>query len=306
LNQLLAGTLDLIIEKKPEKPKSAVKTKVATPLEKNTVKKRVPVEIDLPASPLQILKLENLKPGKYQPRKEIQPADLESLADSIRVQGIIQPIVVRKLDKQFYEIIAGERRWRAAKLAGLTEIPVIIKEVPDEAAMAIALIENIQRQDLNVLEEAIALERLAKEFGLTHIQVAEAVGKSRTGITNLLRLLTLNEDVKMLLDRGEIEAGHAKVLLTLKGTEQSNIARIVVAKNLSVRETESLINAQKNIPGQEITKRPVDPDIRRLQSSLADKLGAAVKILYNQKGRGKIIIKYTSLDELEGILEHIQ
>lgn len=252
------------------------------------------------------LNVKRLHPGKFQPRRVIQESELESLAGSIKEQGILQPIVVRALANDGYEIIAGERRWRAAQLAGLATVPVIIKDVPDEAALAIAIIENIQRENLNPLEEAIAYERLGTEFGLSHEKIALAVGKSRTTITNLLRILSLRADVKLLLENGDIELGHAKVLLGLQGPQQSIIAREVVAKRLSVRETEYLImrtleaNATAK-PG----KIPQDPNIRRLETELTEKVGCQVKILQSSKGKGKLMIKYNSLDELDGIMSHI-
>lgn len=260
------------------------------------------------ASGLSEVNIDRLSPGKYQPRQKIHPEELESLADSIRVQGILQPLVVRPLEEDRYEIIAGERRFRAAQLAGLVTVPVIVKDVSNESAMAIALIENIQRENLNPLEEAIALDRLSKEFKLTHIQVAEAVGKSRATITNSLRLLLLTEEVKALLEQGEIEVGHAKVLLALKGKEQTDIARTVVAKDLSVRETERLVanvlEGQGRREKMDHGKPPMDPDVKRLQDNLSLKLGAKVEIQHHQ-GKGKLVIQYNTLEELDGILEHI-
>lgn len=252
------------------------------------------------------INVKHLHPGRFQPRRAIQENELESLANSIKEQGILQPIVVRSINNDGYEIIAGERRWRAAQLAGLTSVPVIIKNVPDEVALAIAIIENIQRENLNPLEEAIAFERLGTEFGLSHEKIANAVGKSRTTITNLLRLLNLRPDVKVLLERGDLELGHAKVLLGLQGAQQSVIAHEVVAKQLSVRETEHLV--LRTISGKDANKgsRFADnPDIRRLETSLSDKVGCSVKILQTAKGKGKLTIQYNSLDELDGILAHI-
>lgn len=252
------------------------------------------------------INVKRLRPGRFQPRRTIQESELESLANSIKEQGVLQPIVVRTLGNDGYEIIAGERRWRAAQLAGLSTVPVIIKNVPDDAALAIALIENIQREDLNPMEEAIALERLGNEFGLSHEKIAAAVGKSRTTITNLLRILALRPDVKLLLERGDIDLGHAKVLLALQGPQQSVIAREIVAKRLSVRETEQLVT--RTLEGKTKTntlKHATDPDIRRLETNLSEKVGAAVKIIQSTKGKGKLLIKYNSLDELDGILAHI-
>jgi len=250
------------------------------------------------------LPIEQLKPGKYQPRKDMSPDALEELAASIRTQGIIQPIVVRQVGEEQFEIIAGERRWRASQLAELDTVPVIVKDVPDEAAVAIALIENIQREDLNAMEEAIALQRLQDEFELTHQEVAEAVGKSRTSVTNYLRLNKLEDDVKTLMEHGDLEFGHAKVLLGLSGDEQVLAARKVVAKELTVRETEKLVNtiAQGEKPKAEKIK---DPDVKLLEQQLVEKLGAKVDISYNRKGKGKLVISYASLDELDGILSHI-
>lgn len=256
------------------------------------------------SSELQKLPIEFLHPGKYQPRKDMSEEALEELASSIRAQGVIQPIVVRPIAHNSYEIIAGERRWRAAQIAKLDIVPCLIKEVPDEAAVAIALIENIQREDLNAMEEAVALERLLNEFELTHQQVADAVGKSRTTVTNLLRLNNLNEDVKRLLEHGDIEMGHARCLLALDGEDQSATARIVVAKALTVRETEKLVRSVLE-PKPEVAPKEKDPDVVQLEQQLAQNLGAKVEISYNQKGKGKLVISYTSLDELDGILEKI-
>ena len=235
---------------------------------------------------LQKLAIEFLQSGKYQPRKDMSEEALEELASSIRAQGIIQPIVVRQIGADKYEIIAGERRWRAAQLAKLDTVPCIIKDVPDEAAVAIALIENIQREDLNAMEEAIALNRLLNEFELTHQQVAEAVGKSRTTVTNLLRLNNLNEDVKILLEHGDIEMGHARCLLGLEGEAQSDAARLAVAKALTVRETEKLVRSiLEPAPKKEVQEK--DPDVKQLEQKLAENLGAKVEINYNKKRQGK-------------------
>ena len=255
-------------------------------------------------SELQKLPIEFLHSGKYQPRKDMSEEALEELASSIRSQGIIQPIVVRPVAHNSYEIIAGERRWRAAQIAKLEFVPCIIKDVPDEAAVAIALIENIQREDLNAMEEAIALNRLLNEFELTHQQVADAVGKSRTTVTNLLRLNNLNNDVKILLEHGDIEMGHARCLLALEGEVQSDAARLAVAKALTVRETEKLVRSiLEPAPVKEVIEK--DPDVKQLEQQLADNLGAKVEINYNKKGKGKLVISYTNLDELDGILNRI-
>lgn len=256
------------------------------------------------SSELQKLPIEFLHSGKYQPRKDMSEEALEELASSIRSQGIIQPIVVRPVAKDSYEIIAGERRWRAAQIAKLDVVPCIIKDVPDEAAVAIALIENIQREDLNAMEEAVALHRLLTEFELTHQQVADAVGKSRTTVTNLLRLNNLNDDVKILLEHGDIEMGHARCLLALEGEAQSDAARLAVAKALTVRETEKLVRSiLEPAPKKEIVEK--DPDVKQLEQQLADNLGAKVEINYNKKGKGNLVISYTNLEELDGILSRI-
>ncbi|QZO12963.1 ParB/RepB/Spo0J family partition protein [Pseudoalteromonas piscicida] len=253
---------------------------------------------------LQRLPIEWLKQGKYQPRKDMSEQALEELASSIRSQGILQPIVVRKVTTQSFEIIAGERRWRAAQLAKQDTVPCLIKDVPDEAAVAIALIENIQREDLNAMEEAIALDRLLNEFELTHQQVADAVGKSRTTVTNLLRLNNLNDDVKILLEHGDIEMGHARCLLALTGEAQSEAARTAVAKGLTVRETEKLVRTILE-PVEKKEAKQKDPDVKLLEQQLQENLGAKVEINYNQKGKGKLVISYASLDELDGILGRI-
>jgi len=250
---------------------------------------------------LKQLPIEQLQPGKYQPRKDMSADALEELANSIRAQGIIQPIVVRSIAKDQYEIIAGERRWRAAQIANIDIIPCLVKEVPDEAAVAMALIENIQREDLNAMEEAIALERLLTEFELTHQEVADAVGKSRTTVTNLLRLNNLNDEVKTLLEHGDLEMGHARALLALEDDLQTNTARTVVAKELTVRETEALI---KKIQSPEKPKqvKEKDPDTKALELNLSEKLGSKVSIDHNKKGKGKLVISYTNLEELDGII----
>ena len=251
------------------------------------------------------LDVDLLETGKYQPRKDMSADALDELAESIRVQGIIQPIVVRKNDHgDHYEIIAGERRWRASMLAGLERVPCIVKQVPDEAAVAIALIENIQREDLNAMEEAIALNRLIEEFELTHQQTADAVGKSRTTVTNLLRLNLLNEPVKRLLEHGDLDMGHARALLAVDGEEQTMLAKQVVAKELTVRDTERLVNKTLN-PIKETQKAEKDHEVVRLESELVERLGAKVSISHNSKGKGKIVISYQDLTELDGILSKI-
>jgi len=255
-------------------------------------------------SELQKLPVEWLKPGKYQPRKDMSQDALEELASSIRAQGVIQPIVVRPIAEQQYEIIAGERRWRASQLAGLAEVPCILKPVADDAAVAIALIENIQREDLNAMEEAVALQRLLEEFELTHQQVADAVGKSRTTVTNLLRLNTLVDEVKTLLEHGDIEMGHARALLALPVAQQAEAGRIIAAKQLTVRETENLV---RRLLEPAVEKSPVvkDPDVAALEQRLSDRFGAPVSISYNRKGKGELVINYSSLPELDGILHKL-
>ncbi|GLX78488.1 chromosome partitioning protein ParB [Thalassotalea insulae] len=252
-------------------------------------------------SELQKLPIEQLQPGKYQPRKDMSPDALEELSHSIKSQGIIQPIVVRPLAKNSYEIIAGERRWRAAQLAEIDLVPCLIKDVPDEAAVAMALIENIQREDLNAMEEAIALDRLLTEFELTHQEVADAVGKSRTTVTNLLRLNNLNDEVKTLLEHGDIEMGHARALLALQNDQQTTAARTVVAKEYNVRETENFIKKLQE-PEKPKAEKVKDPDTQSLEQSLSEKLGSQVTISHNTKGKGKLVISYTNLDELDGIV----
>jgi ParB family chromosome partitioning protein len=250
---------------------------------------------------LRNIPVEFLKPGKYQPRRDIGDEGLEELASSIKAQGVIQPIVIRPIGKDSYEIIAGERRWRATQKAGLAEIPAIIKDVPDEAAIAMSLIENIQRENLNAIDEALALQRLMQEFELTQQEVADAVGKSRTTVTNLIRLLGLNEDTRTLLERGDIEMGHARALLSLDGDEQTQAGRLVAEKGYSVRETEALVRKLLNpLPVKE--KLTKSRDVERLEMTLSEHIGSAVKIEYNKKGKGKLVIAYSSLDELDGIL----
>lgn len=250
------------------------------------------------------LSIHELQRGKYQPRREMNREALEELANSIRTQGIIQPLIVRPVGSKF-EIIAGERRYQAAKIAGLSEVPVIIRDIPDEAAIAIALIENIQRENLNPIEEAAALDRLIEEFGMTHQQVAEAVGKSRTSVTNLLRLLALPDEVKAMLERGQLEMGHARTLITLPESAQLEAAQLIIARNLSVRETENLVR-RLQAPTEEQAKTPLDPDILHLQEKLSKQLKLRVAIQCNAKGRGKMVIHYRSLAELNGLLAQFQ
>lgn len=244
--------------------------------------------------------------GKYQPRRDIEPESLQELADSITAQGVMQPIVVRPVSDRKFEIIAGERRWRATQLAGLDRIPAVVRDVPDEAAIAMALIENIQREDLNPIEEAAALQRLLQEFSLTQQEVATAVGKSRSTVTNLLRLMTLQEDVRRLVEHGDLEMGHARALLALEGNEQSQAARGVVGKGLSVRQTEAMVRNLLARKDQPAPQRQIDPNIRQLQDDLSARLGARVQIQHSAKGKGKLVLAYNSLDELDGILSHIK
>jgi len=255
---------------------------------------------------LQHLPLEVISRGKYQPRRDMDSAALEELANSIKAQGVMQPVVVRPIGEGRYELIAGERRWRASAQAGLDKIPALVREVPDETAIALALIENIQREDLNPIEEALALHRLQQEFALTQQQVAEAVGKSRTAVANLMRLLGLPEEVKTLLAHGDLEMGHARALLGLPVERQTEGARQVVADSLNVRQTEALVRlwlaGKKNNP----VPAKTDPDISRLEQRLAEKLGAVVQIRHSAKGRGQLVIRYDSLDALQGVLGHIQ
>ncbi len=254
---------------------------------------------------LRQIPLDLLQRGRYQPRTNMDKAALEELASSIRAQGVVQPIVVRPLPSGNYEIVAGERRWRAAQLAGLDSIPAVVRRIPDEAAIAIALIENIQRENLNPIEEANALQRLLDEFGMTHQQVANAVGRSRAAVTNLLRLLSLNPDVRELLEHGKMDMGHARALLALDGHVQSQAARQVVEKGLSVRETEGLVRRLLAKRPAHRIGRALDPDVRALQQRLSEKLGARVRIRHGRRGKGSVVIEYGSLDELEGILARI-
>lgn len=266
-----------------------------------------PETVEAAGADLRELPVDLLQPGKYQPRTDMHPESLEELANSIRAQGVVQPIVVRSINAGGqYEIIAGERRWRAAQMAGLHEIPAVVRNVPDEAAIAMALIENIQREDLNPIEEAIALQRLIDEFQMTHQEAAGAVGRSRAAVSNLLRLLTLNGDVRRMLEQGELEMGHGRALLALEGDDQSKAAREVAAKGYSVRETEHLVRRLSTTPVKlRKSAKPLDPNIKHLQDELSDKLAARVAFQHNSKGNGKLVIHYNSLEELDGILKHI-
>jgi|TARA_B110000967_G_scaffold997_1_gene1041 ParB family chromosome partitioning protein len=256
---------------------------------------------------LRQLPVELLQRGRYQPRRDINAEALEELANSIRSQGIMQPLVVRQLAGEQYEIIAGERRWRAAQQVGLDTVPVIIREVSDEAAIAMALIENIQREDLNAMEESLALQRLQQEFQLTQQQVADAVGKSRSAVTNLMRLTSLEIEVQRLLERGDLELGHAKCLLALDGPMQVNAARTVAGTSMTVRQTEALVKKlQSGDTAQPATEAENSPDIKRLEDDLSEKVGVPVTIQHSAKGTGKLIFKYNSVDELDGILAHLK
>jgi ParB family transcriptional regulator, chromosome partitioning protein len=256
-------------------------------------------------NPSHTLPIEYLQRGKFQPRKDMNPEKLQELADSIKAQGVIQPIVVRKIGQDKYEIVAGERRWRASQLAGLQQIPVVIKDIDDRATMAIALIENIQRQDLNPLEEAEALRRLLDEFTMTHQQIADAVGKSRVTVTNLLRLMDLHPEVKKLLINGQLEMGHARALLSLDAVKQIAAAQKIAREGLTVRMAEKLVKDAQTEPKLKQAKT-VDHDTLRLQNELTAKLGAKVVIEHKDNGAGKLVIAYSSLEELDGILEQIK
>lgn len=261
-----------------------------------------------PGTDLREVPVDLLQPGKYQPRIDMHTESLEELANSIKAQGVVQPIVIRPVNGGRYEIIAGERRWRAAQIAGLHNIPAVVRDVPDEAAIAMALIENIQREDLNPIEEAVALQRLIDEFEMTHQQAAGAVGRSRAAVSNLLRLLSLNDDVRKMLEHGDLEMGHARALLALEGMAQSEAARDVATKGYSVRETEQLVRRLGSASPAKAKKgnATLDPDIKRLQDELAEKLAAKVLFQHAAKGSGKLVIHYNNLDELEGILQRIQ
>ncbi len=256
---------------------------------------------------LRNIPIDLIQRGKYQPRTDMHEEALQNLAISIKAQGVMQPIVVRPISDTRYEIIAGERRWRATQIAGLDMIPAMIKPVSDESAIAMALIENIQRENLNPIEEAVALKRLQDEFDLTQQEVADAVGRSRAAVANLLRLIGLTPDVRLMLEHGDLEMGHARALLTLSDTLQNEAAKTVVGKGLSVRQTEALARRLQAEEGTE--KKPAfvrDPDIKSLETSLSEKLGAHVQIQHTSKGAGKLTLKYNSLDELDGILSHIK
>ena len=256
---------------------------------------------------LRQIPLDQMQRGKYQPRRDMKEEALKELAESIKKQGVVQPIVVRPLGERRFEIIAGERRWRAAQMAGLESVPAVVRDVPDRTAIAMALIENIQRADLNPLEEAEAMQRLIAEFSVTHQEAAEAVGRSRAAVSNLLRLLELSREVQDLVRQGALEMGHARALLALKGPAQTEAARRVVDRGLTVRDTEKLVRNKLKEAGETHGKpaKRTDPDVSRLERTLTEKLGAKVVIEGKGKG-GKLVIHYSSLDELDGILAHIK
>ena len=255
---------------------------------------------------LRYLPPEYLERSPFQPRRDINPDTLEELAQSIRTQGIMQPIVVRKMDAKTFQIIAGERRWRASQLVGLDSIPCLVRDVTDEAAMAMALIENLQREDLNPIEESVALQKLQSEYDMTHAEIAQLVGKSRAAVSNSLRLLQLNSVTRKMVEHGDLEMGHARALLSIKGDLQAETAKMVVAKGLSVRQTEALVkrvSAQSEHSAIASSVKSVDPNIQSLERELAERLGAAVKILHSEKGKGRLVIRYHSLAELDGIID---
>jgi ParB family chromosome partitioning protein len=291
-------------------------TKRPEPVAPVAVGTSAPVSNKLPGDELANLPVDLLQRGKYQPRVDMRQESLDDRAASIKSQGIVQPIVVRPVDgaapgeSQRYEIIAGERRWRAAQIAGLAVVPAVIRRVPDEAAIAMSLIENIQRETLNPLEEARALERLISEFGITHQQAADAVGRSRAAVSNLLRLLELPQEITTLVEHREIEMGHARALLGLtQRRQQIEVGTLVAKKGLSVRDTEGMVRGILNkAAGGGATKeaKPLDPNVQRLQDELSEKLGAVVEIQHGGSGRGKLVVSYHSLDELDGIIAHIK
>jgi ParB family transcriptional regulator, chromosome partitioning protein len=255
------------------------------------------------ADALRMIKVADLRPGKYQPRSYMDAESLSQLADSIKSQGIMQPILVRAIDDEHYEIIAGERRWRASQMAGLTEVPVLVRDIADEAALAMALIENIQRENLNPLEEALGIKRLIDEFAMTHEKAAAAVGRSRTAVTNLLRLLTLASPVQEMLMQGKIDMGHARALIGLDAAKQTMLAQKIALDNLSVREVEHLVKQQAPTASKTNSRATTsDKDVQRIEENLADKLGASVKIQAKANGSGMLKIQYGSLDQLDEII----
>ena len=248
--------------------------------------------------------VEWIERGRYQPRQDLREDTLQELAESIRAQGVVQPVLVRPLGGDRYELIAGERRWRAAQLAGLREVPAVIRDLPDRAAIAVALIENIQREDLSPMEQAQALQRFHDEFGMSHQEIADAVGKARATVSNLLRLMSLSEEVKTLLDHGDLDMGHARALLSLPPIQQSAVARQVVERGWSVRQTEQRVRELMSpVPAREA--RQAAADIEQLAQRLSERLGAAVQIDHGQQGKGRVTIRYHSLDELDGLLQRM-
>jgi ParB family chromosome partitioning protein len=313
LDALLGGALkktQIDDSASPEAVAAAIAAAPVVTAQDVTAQEKIPKDGQLVKLPV-----EWLQRGKYQPRRDMDAAALEELANSIKAQGVMQPIVVRPVTNDNnsiirYEIIAGERRWRATQIAGIDTIPAVIRDVGDDAAIAMALIENIQRENLNPMEEAVAMQRLKEQYDLTHQEVADAVGKSRVTVTNLLRLITLTDEVRRMLERGDLEMGHARALLGLTENAQREAAQHVVNKSLSVRQTEALVRnlhqqAEQEKEGKSVEIK-MDPDIRRLQDDLSEKIGVPVLVQHSAKGKGKLVLKYNSLDELDGILAHIK
>lgn len=313
LDALLGGALRKTQVDENASPEAVAAAIAAAPVvtaQDVTAQEKIPKDGQLVKLPV-----EWLQRGKYQPRRDMDAAALEELANSIKAQGVMQPIVVRPVTNDNnniirYEIIAGERRWRATQIAGIDTIPAVVRDVGDDAAIAMALIENIQRENLNPMEEAVAMQRLKEQYDLTHQEVADAVGKSRVTVTNLLRLITLTDEVRRMLERGDLEMGHARALLGLTENAQREAAQHVVNKNLSVRQTEALVRnlhqqAEQEKEGKSVEIK-MDPDIRRLQDDLSEKIGVPVLVQHSAKGKGKLVLKYNSLDELDGILAHIK
>jgi len=303
LDALLGGARNKSVQNENEQNPHNAEAPLAEPAVTAT---SAAVEENTVDGALKYLPIEFVQPGKYQPRMDMRQETLEELAQSIKAQGLMQPIVVRALNSSRYEIIAGERRWRACQIAGLDRIPVIVKQVADDAAIAMALIENIQRENLNPMEEAVALKRLQDEFQLTQQEVADAVGKSRTAVANLLRLMSLQPEVRTFLEHGDLEMGHARALLGLGPEQQAATARTVIGKGFSVRQTEALVRRLQNGSKPGARQEGLDPDIRSLQDQLSEKLGTEVLFEHTAKGKGRLILKYGSLDQLDGILAHIQ
>ncbi|HSC75734.1 MAG TPA: ParB/RepB/Spo0J family partition protein [Pseudomonadales bacterium] len=308
LDALLGSALKKTLVEETKSPEVVAEAIAAAPVV--TVRDKTPKDGQLVKLPV-----EWLQRGKYQPRRDMDADALEELANSIKAQGVMQPIVVRPVVNDSnsiirYEIIAGERRWRATQIAGIDTIPAVVRDVGDDAAIAMALIENIQRENLNPMEEAVALQQLKEQYTLTHQEVADAVGKSRVTVTNLLRLITLTDEVRRMLERGDLEMGHARALLGLTENAQREAANNVVNKGLSVRQTEALVRNLHQQANQEKTDKTVeikmDPDIRRLQDDLSEKIGVPVLVQHSAKGKGRLVLKYNSLDELDGILAHIK